>query len=72
MKIKYLKKLSVHDIFECQMCSQKGREQYIATPSLPSFADWDKLNICKKCAKREMGSRNTKEWKRMHEERTSG
>ena len=72
MRIKYLKKVSVDDIFECQICSKVGREQYVATPSLPGTVGWDELKICKKCARREIGSKNKKGWDKIHEEATSG
>ena len=69
MKISYLGKVSVGDIFECQMCGQKGRDKYLATPEAASLVDWYELFVCKKCAKRETGSRNIKRWNTIHEER---
>ena len=71
MQIRYLGKVRVNDIFECQMCGQKGREKYIATPEAATLVDWNKLNLCKKCAKREVGSRNIKKWEEIHEERAN-
>ena len=69
MKISYLGKVKVNDIFRCQICGHKGREKYVATPESISLVDWDSMIVCKKCAKRETGSRNAKKWSRMHEER---
>ena len=69
MRIKYLGKVSVNDIFKCQMCDHKGRERYVAEPEAVTLVDWDKLFLCKKCARREAGSRNAKKWNQIHEER---
>ena len=72
MRIKYLGKVSVNDIFECQMCGQKGREKYVSTPEAVTLVDWDRLYLCKKCARRETGSKNVKKWSKIHEERAAG
>ncbi len=71
MKISYSGKVSVNDIFACQMCGHKGRDKYIATPEATTLVDWDKLLLCKKCARRENGSKNKKRWDRIHEEHNS-
>ena len=70
MKISYLGKASVNDIFGCQMCGHKGREKYLATPQAVTLVDWREMYVCKKCAKREVGGRNAKKWNQIHEERT--
>jgi len=49
------------------MCGQMSKEQYIAKPSIPSLVDWSEMAICKNCARREVGSKNKKEWNRIHE-----
>tara|TARA_Y100000310_G_C20519446_1_gene732920 strand:- start:815 stop:1039 length:225 start_codon:yes stop_codon:yes gene_type:complete len=72
MRIKYLRKVSVNDIFKCQICGEIGREQYIATPSIPALVDWKELIVCKKCARREVGNKNKKGWDRIHERTISG
>ena len=69
MKISYLGKVSVNDIFGCQMCGHKGREKYLATPEAVTLVDWREMHVCKKCAKREVGGRNAKKWNKLHEER---
>ena len=69
MKISYLGKVKVNDIFICQMCGHKGREKYLATPEAVTLVDWRELYVCKKCAKREVGGRNAKKWNKLHEER---
>ena len=51
------------------MCGQTGRDKYLATPEAASLVDWDELFVCKKCAKRETGSKNVKRWNKVHEER---
>jgi len=61
--IKYLGKSQ----FKCQMCDSFGREQYIAKPEIPALVDWKSLLLCKKCAKREFGSKKAKAWKEMHD-----
>ena len=68
MRIKYLGKVSVNNIFNCQMCEQISKEQYVAKPNIPSLVDWSEMTICKNCARREIGSKNKKEWNRIHEE----
>ena len=72
MKVSYLGKVKGNDIFECQMCHQKGRDKYLATPEATTLVDWDKLYLCKKCARRETGSKNVKKWNKVHEESVGG
>ena len=69
MKIRYLEKVSVSDIFACQMCGYRGRDKYLATPQAASLVSWTELTVCKKCAKRETGSKNVKRWNEIHEKR---
>ena len=66
MRIKYLGKVSVNNMFKCQTCTTMGRDRYSAIPQLPNLVDWNELIICKKCAKREVGSSNKKEWEKIH------
>ena len=66
MRIKYLGKVSVNDIFNCQICRQIGKEKYIATPDMPKLVDWKELIVCKKCARREVGSKNKAKWEKLH------
>ena len=63
MKVSYLGK----QIFTCQMCKGHGKEQYMATPDVPKLVGWKSMLLCKKCARREFGSKKTKAWKVMHE-----
>ena len=71
MRIKYLGKTSVEDIFNCQMCGQISKEEYVAKPSIASLVDWSEMSLCSKCARREVGSKNKKEWNRVHKEAVS-
>ena len=52
---------------KCEMCHQMSSDKYLATPDIPGLVDWDIINLCKKCAKRETGSKNKKRWEQMHE-----
>ena len=72
MRIKYSRETGVNDIFKCQICGALSKEEYIATPSIPSLVDWEELKICKKCARREIGSKNKKGWDRVHKRAISG
>tara|TARA_R100001530_G_scaffold121926_1_gene89437 strand:- start:3263 stop:3493 length:231 start_codon:yes stop_codon:yes gene_type:complete len=69
VRISYLGKVKVNDIFQCQMCGHKGRDKYLATPQAVTLVDWDRLLVCKKCARREVGGNNGKGWNKIHEER---
>jgi ribosome-binding protein aMBF1 (putative translation factor) len=63
MNISYLGK----SFFSCQMCGERGREQYKAVPTIPALVEWKEMLVCKKCARREVGSRNKKGWDRLHD-----
>ena len=69
MMIEYLGKANVSDIFECQICGNKSREKYLATPEIVSLANWEELLACKKCARREIGTKNVKKWNKIHEKK---
>ena len=71
MRIKYLGKVGVKDIFNCQICGQTSKEEYIAKPSISGLVDWNEMAICKNCARREIGSKNKKEWSKIHERASS-
>ena len=49
-----------------------SKEKYIAKPSIPSLVDWSEMDMCKNCARREVGGKNKKKWSRIHEEAISG
>ena len=48
------------------MCHNYTREKYLALPHLPSLVDWSEMILCKKCARRECGSKNKKKWDAIH------
>jgi len=66
MKISYIEKVSVSDIFACQVCGHRGRDKYLATPEAVALVDGRELHVWKKCARREMGSKNIKRWNKIH------
>lgn len=43
-----------------------AKEEYLATPSIPFLVDWKELKVCDKCAKREIGTKNKKQWEKIH------
>jgi len=65
--IKYIKKCSIHEFFKCEICSQRSKYWYEATPSLPGIANWEKLKCCKDCARREVGHKAKNKWERIHD-----
>jgi len=65
--IKYIGKCKVEEIFSCELCSQISKVKFEATPSLPALVDWEKLDVCKKCAQRELGSKKKNKLKAMME-----
>ena len=71
MRISYGGKVSAANMYKCHMCSAMTRDRYLAIPDLPDLADWKEMFLCKKCARREIGSKNAKGWDRIHEERDS-
>ena len=66
MKINYSGKTSVNDMFNCEICGHRGRDKYIATPSKEALVSWKELKVCKACARREMGTKNSKKWESIH------
>ena len=62
MKISYIGK----GYDKCDMCHSTTKEKYLAEQHLPSISNWSELIICKKCAKRENGSKNKKRWEAIH------
>ena len=58
MRISYLGK----DLagFQCDCCSKLTKAKFKAIPSLPGLVNWTTLNVCRNCAKREVGSKGYK------------
>ena len=54
--------------FKCEMCGKyltRGNV-YIWHPPLKSLSVTPDMEICEKCAKREFGSKKTKQWKELN------
>ena len=54
-----------HD--KCDMCHNPIKDKYLALPHLPKLVDWSEIILCKKCARRESGTKNKKKWDKLHE-----
>ncbi len=71
--VKYEGPAKVHEFFSCAICGEQSKFKYIKYPH-PSvehlYEEKDKTpkQICKKCAKREIGTKNVKGWKEIHGE----
>ncbi len=55
--------------FQCTTCGQRSIQKYIIKPhpaiiNLVEDKRW--RNICKKCAKKEVGSKNKRGWEALH------
>lgn len=48
------------------MCNAFTKEKYLAVPHLPNLVDWYEMILCKKCARREVGSKRKKKWEALH------
>lgn len=60
------------NIFPCEMCGTMAKFKYMKYPhpAVVNFLiDKEPMEICRKCAKRELGSKNKKEWDAIHEEK---
>ena len=64
MMISYIGK--GHEV--CDMCNANTNQMYLAVPHLPALVDWYEMILCKKCARREVGSKKKKKWDALHNE----
>ncbi len=58
------------NVFRCEMCSNISKFKYLKRPNEAVAAlltDRKFMDICRKCAKRENGSKNKRGWERIHE-----
>ena len=62
MKVSYIGK----GYDKCDTCHSQTKEKYLAVPHIPALVDWSELILCKKCARRESGSKNKKKWDALH------
>ena len=71
--IEYLGAVGIN-LFRCNMCSKLYKFKYLKFPH-PAIIDimpgeqQKGIEICRKCAKRELGSKNKIKWERLHEEK---
>ena len=69
--IKFIGAVGVN-VFPCKMCGKTAKFKYMKYPH-PAVArlltDSKPMEICRKCAKRETGSKNKKKWDAIHEEK---
>ena len=57
--------------FKCTFCSTMSRQEYLRRPNgaIAHLMDDNRwVLICKNCARKEIGSKNTKGWKVLHSE----
>jgi len=71
----YKGQVGIDDFFPCTMCRKISKFEYLKYPH-PAIQHLYRgeerlpIKICKACAKREIGSKNKKGWKQLHEETT--
>ena len=71
--VSYEGKAKVDEFFPCQMCGKISKFKYLkyihpAIRHLFLGEEKPPLKICRKCAKREIGSKNKKGWEKLHNE----
>ena len=66
--LKYIGPVSMNP-FKCTTCDKMSKQKYLIKPH-PAMAylsdDKRWREICKKCARREIGSKNKKGWDKLH------
>ena len=69
--IEYIGAVGIN-VFRCNMCNKMAKFKYMKSPH-PAVArlviDTTPVAICRKCAKRELGSKNKLAWDEIHEEK---
>ena len=56
--------------FKCEMCGAQGiglKQVYEWVPPAKSLTGTPNMEVCGKCARRELGSKNSKKWRELHE-----
>ena len=60
------------NVFSCKICGKRAKFKYMKYPH-PSvihlLIDKEPKEICRKCARREIGSKNKKKWDAIHEKK---
>ena len=69
--IEYIGAVGIN-LFRCTMCSKMSKFKYLKFPDPAIVAlllkeDQKGIEICRKCAKRELGSKNKRKWEELHE-----
>ena len=57
------------DPFKCSFCAQLSKHEYLRKPNsaIAHLMDDNRwVSICKKCARKEIGSKNIKGWRKLH------
>ena len=62
-----VKKLDKRHQFRCGMCYDHWTKQVDVYQWDPLVIPGPSLNICKKCARREIGSKNKKGWEQLND-----
>ena len=55
--------------FKCTFCDKLSKHEYLRRPNraIAHLMDDNRwVKICKNCARKEIGSKNTKGWKKLH------
>ena len=71
--IEYIGAVGIN-LFRCAMCDKLSKFKYLKFPhpAIIKIMPKDRQNgieICRKCAKRELGSKNKLKWDKLHEEK---
>ena len=71
--IEYIGAVGIN-LFRCKMCDKLSKFKYLKFPhpaiiKLMSEDSQNGIYICRKCAKRELGSKNKSKWEELHEEK---
>jgi hypothetical protein len=66
--LKYIGLVSMHP-FKCTTCDKLSKQKYLIRPNpaiIHLMDDRRWRQICKNCARREVGSKNKKGWDKLH------
>ena len=71
--IEYIGAVGIN-LFRCKMCSKLSKFKYLKFPhpavvNIMPEEQQKGLEICRKCAKRELGSKRKDKWEKLHEEK---
>ena len=71
--IEYIGAVGIN-LFRCNMCNKLSKFKYLRFPhpaiiKIMPEENQGSIEICRKCAKRELGSKNKIKWEKLHEEK---